>query len=267
MATTLAISSPAVAAPERGQRQATSLGPSPVRPREPGEGTNKSPDSKLVPARASEAPSPSRSVAAPVRPFLLVHIASAIAIRSRPGGGTVVGFMPSRSKYLRTPTVAWVLEVSANGDFGKVSVPYSGARRTGWIALKGLERDWTGIKVVADLSRHRITVSRLGEVLFAAQAATGAPVSPTPPGSYFVTDRVATGNPSGSFGFYAFGISGIQTNLPPGWGGGDQLAIHGTNDPGSIGQSASAGCLRVSASTLQRLLPLLRLGTPVVVQR
>ena len=56
-------------------------------------------------------------------------------------------------------------------------------------------------------------------------------------------------------------------SLPAGWSGGNQLAIHGTNDPSSIGTSASAGCLRVSARALERLKSLLRLGTPVVITR
>jgi L,D-transpeptidase-like protein len=69
----------------------------------------------------------------------------------------------------------------------------------------------------------------------------------------------------GALGTFAFGISGIQTDLPAGWDGGDQLAIHGTDDPGSIGTSASAGCLRVSERVLDRLRPLLQPGTPVVI--
>jgi lipoprotein-anchoring transpeptidase ErfK/SrfK len=79
-----------------------------------------------------------------------------------------------------------------------------------------------------------------------------------------VTDRVpfSAGSALGSF---AFGISGIQPHLPAGWSGGNQLAIHGTNEPWSIGTSASAGCVRVSESALQRFEPLLRLGTPVVI--
>jgi lipoprotein-anchoring transpeptidase ErfK/SrfK len=120
------------------------------------------------------------------------------------------------------------------------------------------------VEVHADLSEHRLEVLRDGRVLFRARAATGAPSSPTPPGRYFVTDRVAMPQ-GGAFGTFAFGLSGIQTNLPAGWTGGDQLAIHGTNDPGSIGTSASAGCLRVSERILDRLRPLLRLGTPVVI--
>jgi lipoprotein-anchoring transpeptidase ErfK/SrfK len=44
------------------------------------------------------------------------------------------------------------------------------------------------------------------------------------------------------------------------------LAIHGTNDPSSIGNSVSAGCLRVSERSLVRLKPVLGLGTPVIVE-
>jgi lipoprotein-anchoring transpeptidase ErfK/SrfK len=72
--------------------------------------------------------------------------------------------------------------------------------------------------------------------------------------------------PAGSaYGSFAFGISGIQPRLPAGWTGGDQLAIHGTNAPWTIGTDASAGCLRASEATLAKLKPLLRLGTPVVI--
>jgi len=114
-----------------------------------------------------------------------------------------------------------------------------------------------------DLSQHRITVSKSGRVLFGFPAATGAAASPTPIGEYFVTDRIAFSG--GYLGTFAFGISGIQPRLPAGWSGGDQLAIHGTNDPSSIGRSVSAGCLRVSERSLDRLKPLLQLGTPVIV--
>ena len=97
--------------------------------------------------------------------------------------------------------------------------------------------------------------------------AIGTPSTPTPTGKFYVTDLVATGDPYGPFGWFAFGLSGHQPNLPAGWGGGDQLAIHGTNEPSSIGTAASAGCLRVTAQALSRLRRHLRLGTPVVIRR
>ncbi|MGZ5351961.1 MAG: L,D-transpeptidase [Actinomycetota bacterium] len=199
----------------------------------------------------------------PVR-FLLVEVVGAMPITSRPGGGRVVGTMPAGSRFYGEPTVAWVRAMSDDGRFGLVDVPYVATRVSGWIRLRGLESSSTRISVVADLSERRIEVRRGRQVLFRAPVAVGTPVSPTPAGRYFVTDRVPFPG-GGVLGTFAFGISGIQPNLPPGWTGGDQLAIHGTNAPSTIGTPASAGCLRTSEQVLDRLLPLLRLGTPVIV--
>jgi lipoprotein-anchoring transpeptidase ErfK/SrfK len=106
---------------------------------------------------------------------------------------------------------------------------------------------------------------RGSRVLHAFVAAVGASDSPTPIGRFSVTDPIATGDASGPYGWYAFGLSGHQPNLPPGWSGGDQLAIHGTNNPASLGTAASAGCLRVSAAALAILKQALRPGTPVLI--
>jgi lipoprotein-anchoring transpeptidase ErfK/SrfK len=210
--------------------------------------------------RFIRAPAPQRP-----RPDLLAVIPRSMPIRSRPGAGAVIGIMPAGSKYYHTPTVAWIQERSEDGRFGKVVVPYSAARATGWISLAGLKLRRTSIEVHADLSRHLITVTRSGKVILRFKAATGAPASPTPPGRYFVTDRVPF-SPYSALGAFAFGISGIQPHVPFGWRGGNQLAIHGTNAPWSIGTSASAGCLRVSALALEELKPLLQLGTPVIIE-
>jgi lipoprotein-anchoring transpeptidase ErfK/SrfK len=195
---------------------------------------------------------------------MLVGIPSDLPVMSRPGGHVRVGTMTSRSKYYRVPIVAWVLERTKDARYGRVPIPYTGNRATGWISLRGLARRFTPYSVVASLSHHRITVLKRGKVLMRFPAATGAPGSPTPPGRYFVTDRVPF-SPRSALGAFAFGISGIQTHLPPGWSGGNQLAIHGTNNPASIGTSASAGCLRVSAAALDRLMPILQLGTPITI--
>ena len=197
-------------------------------------------------------------------PYTLVRIIRPMDLTARPGAGRVVGTMPRGSRYYAQPLVAWVLETTPDGRYGLAPVPYAGREATGWMRLRGLDTSTTRISVVADLSEHRIVVRRGPSVLFRAPTATGAPDSPTPAGRYFVTDRVPLPG-GGSLGTFAFGISGIQTRLPAGWSGGDQLAIHGTSAPATIGTSSSAGCLRVSERVLARLRPLLRPGTPVVV--
>ena len=198
-------------------------------------------------------------------PALLVNVPARMTVRTRPDAAApAIGAMPSSSKYYHVPIVAWVDRVSSNGRWGEVQIPYVWPRRNGWISLAGLHRATTGVSVSVDLSRHQVIVTRFGKRLFATPAATGASWSPTPPGRYFVTDRVPF-PAGGSYGTFAFGISGIQPHLPVGWTGGNQLAIHGTNDPSSIGRSVSAGCVRVGQAALSRLVSLLRLGTPVVI--
>jgi len=195
---------------------------------------------------------------------LLAGVPNTLPALARPeAGARRVGVVPAGSKYYGFPIVAWVEDTSADGRWGLVELPYTWPRRQGWIRIAGLRRTTTKIRVDVDLSEHLVTVTRLGEVRFRAPAATGRPSSPTPVGRYFVTDRVAFSG--GAYGTYAFGISGIQPFLPPGWTGGNQLAIHGTNQPSTIGTSASAGCVRVSEDTLSRLKPLLAYGTPVII--
>ena len=196
---------------------------------------------------------------------VLVHVPHTLPAFARPRASAArVGVVPAGSKYYGIPIVAWVETVSPDGRWGLVELPYTWPRREGWIRIRGLSRDTTRVRVEVDLSQHLLTVRKFGKVLFRAPGATGASYSPTPVGEYFVTDRVPFGAGS-ALGSFAFGISGIQPRLPAGWSGGNQLAIHGTNNPSSIGRSVSAGCVRVSESTLARLKPLLVYGTPIVV--
>lgn len=201
------------------------------------------------------------------QPHQVVEVPSSLPIRATPGG-RAVGELPSSSRYLGQSTTAWVQATTANGRWGKVSVPWAKpVGRTGWIPLTGLAGGSTRAMVVADLSERSLRAYRGCAELFMVRTAIGRPGSPSPQGRFWVTDPISVPSAQrGSFGSFAFGLSTVQPNLPAGWTGGDQMAIHGTGAPGSIGQAASAGCLRVDERALERLKPLLRVGTPVVIQ-
>jgi len=197
--------------------------------------------------------------------FLLVATPNGAAVHARPDG-RVIASVPG-STPLGTSSWLWVTATSPGGRWGRVVLPIRPNGLTGWIDLRGLTLARTTTWIRASLNERTIWLMRGRHPLAAFAAAIGAPDTPTPTGRFSVTDRVLTGDPSGPFGWYAFGLSGHQPNLPPSWAGGDQLAIHGTNDPGSIGTPASHGCLRVTASALSRLRGALALGTPVVIMR
>jgi L,D-transpeptidase-like protein len=202
----------------------------------------------------------------PVGPQLLVRVppGGIVAHRAPSRTSRAVGVVQASSKYYGFPITIWIEATNTAGTWGKVQLPYSWPRTKGWIRLAGLPRLRATVVVSVDLSEHTVRVYRSGKLRYRVRAATGAPSSPTPPGHYVVTDRVPFSG--GTLGSFAFGISGIQPRLPSGWSGGDQLAIHGTNQPWLIGRSVSAGCIRVTEWSLDRLKPLLRLGTPVVIE-
>ena len=213
------------------------------------------------------APKPAAAPAIPAGPQLMVDVPGSgiVAHRSPWPSSPKAGVVAATSKYYHVPIRLWVEDTSANGDWGKVQLPYVWPRTDGWIPLHGLKRESTAVVVSVDLSEHTVRVYQRGQLRYSVAAATGSSWSPTPPGDYVVTDRVPFGSGS-ALGSFAFGISGIQPRLPSGWSGGNQLAIHGTSDPSSIGRSVSAGCVRVSEWSLAHFEPLLGLGTPVLIR-
>jgi L,D-transpeptidase catalytic domain len=206
--------------------------------------------------RADTRPAPRKH--APRHRFTLVDESAGTTVRARPNG-RVLGTLPGRTP-LGTASWLWAVALSRNDGWARVVLPWHPNGRTGWVRLRGHRVIHTRTWVQADLSRRRVMLMHGSRLVRSFPAAMGAPGSPTPIGRFSVTDPISTGDPSGPFGWYAFGLSGHQPNLPAGWSGGDQLAIHA-----SIGTPASAGCLRVSASALWVLKRALHPGTPVVI--
>lgn len=94
--------------------------------------------------------------------------------------------------------------------------------------------------------------------------AVGSVDDPTPSGRFYVTDRVRPPDPGGSYGAFALGLSAHSPTLSEFGSGDGQIGIHGTNEPGSIGQAVSHGCIRVPADVVP-LLARIPLGTPVMI--
>ena len=93
----------------------------------------------------------------------------------------------------------------------------------------------------------------------------GAADAPTPTGAFYVIDKLATGDPDDTYGPFAFGLSAHSDVLTDFAGGDGQVGIHGTNDPGSIGEAVSHGCIRVPNDVAVVLEERLHLGTPVTI--
>jgi lipoprotein-anchoring transpeptidase ErfK/SrfK len=91
---------------------------------------------------------------------------------------------------------------------------------------------------------------------------------PTPGGVYYVKELLEPPEADDLYGPFAYGLSGFSDR--PGAvdfkGGDGALGIHGTNDPSSIGQDVSHGCIRVPNDVIRRMAATLPMGTPVDIR-
>lgn len=138
-----------------------------------------------------------------------------------------------------------------------------------WIHMKhrGLDFRRSPYSLHADLSGRWVELRRRGRRIRRISVAIGRPGSETPTGRFAVTDKLNGYRYGSYYGCCILALNGHQPNLPPGWTGGNRLAIHGTNAPGTIGAAASAGCLRAGDADLRILMRRVPLGTPVFITR
>jgi lipoprotein-anchoring transpeptidase ErfK/SrfK len=124
----------------------------------------------------------------------------------------------------------------------------------------------TDISLELDLSRRRLFLKRGDQVVRRMVVGVGRPSSPTPRGRFAVTDKLSGYRYSSAYGCCIVALSAHQPNLPAGWTGGNRIAIHGTNNPSSIGVASSAGCPHASYADMQALMRRVPLGAPVFIR-
>lgn len=199
---------------------------------------------------------------APVRAGALVADLRRPAELLRSPGGRPYGSLGVRTAF-GSPQA--LLVVRRSGGWLGVLSPLAGNDRVGWIrsAAATLGRvNWT---LRISLARRQLTVSDGRRVRQRYRVAIGAPASPTPPGRFAVTDRLATGDPAGPYGCCILALTAVAPHAIQGWSGGNRIAIHSTPETASIGHAVSHGCVRLTLAQGRWLLGHIPLGTPVII--
>ena len=138
--------------------------------------------------------------------------------------------------------------------------------RHGWIPERAAELSGTDYELRIDRSARRLELRRAGRVVRRVTVAVGRPGNETPLGRFAVTDRLRPEGAASPYGCCAIALTGHQTELEPGWPGGDRLAIHGTPATWSIGKAVSLGCMRAHRRDLEVLMRRVPLGAPVFIR-
>lgn len=216
--------------------------------------TTTAPKQLTVEEQLAKLPAGSRAVAYANLPSVTVY--------PTPAAGTPLATL-SNPNSLGAPLV--FLVQSAQGNWLNVMLPQRPNGSTGWIWASQVKLYSDNFSVVVHLGAHTLDLYQDGRLVQSHTVAIGNSASPTPPGQFYVTELVASGNPNGAYGPYAFGLSDFSDTFSEFDGGPGQIAIHGTDEPWVIGTSASHGCIRLDNSQLTQLVKVLPVGTPVSI--
>lgn len=149
------------------------------------------------------------------------------------------------------------------GDWVQVLPPVQPHGSTGWVRASDVRLNGLPYRVDISRGQHSLSLYRSDQLLHTFAIAVGTSDTPTPGGTFYLKELLAPPDPNGTYGPFAFGLSGFSTTLASFAGGDAVIGIHGTNDPATIGQDVSHGCIRMTNPDIRSLAKLLPLGTPV----
>ncbi len=177
-----------------------------------------------------------------------------------------VGLLPARtSDHTTNVVVADGESDTAGTPWVHVSLAILPNDTKGWVPRSALG-GWSFVETRLVINRARLTATlfRGGHVIFRVRVGVGAAGTPTPPGTFYVRDRL-TGFTNPMYGPLAFGTNARSPTLTD-WPGGGVVGIHGTDQPSLIPGRISHGCVRLTNAAILRLGKLMPIGTPVTIE-
>jgi hypothetical protein len=149
----------------------------------------------------------------------------------------------------------------------EVWLPTAPAGSTGWVRRSDVTVSQHRFRIEISRSAHTLTLFA-GEVeVLSTPVAIGATDVPSPTDGMYIKDLIETPDPDGPYGRYAYGLSGFDNDAAEFASGSGVVAIHGTDDDGSLGTDTGQGSFAVGSEALDRLVASIGvpLGTPVDV--
>ena len=155
-------------------------------------------------------------------------------------------------------TATAVILVAAPARAAAEKVEYTGDAKPGTIVVQTGERSLYLVTDKGQALKYTVGVGRSGQQWFGTTRIASKHIKPAwkPPaslrGNRSPDFYIESGSPRNPMGAAALVLVD------------NELAIHGTNNPGSIGGLVSAGCIRMHNSDIMDLYGRVQVGTPVV---
>jgi lipoprotein-anchoring transpeptidase ErfK/SrfK len=154
-----------------------------------------------------------------------------------------------------------VVLAGAAGARASEKVDYVGSVSVGTVVVQTSERSLYLVTAKGQAIKYPVGVGRSGQQWFGTTRIVSKRIKPAwkPPislrGNRSPDFYIESGSPKNPMGAAALVLAD------------NELAIHGTNNPGSIGGFVSAGCIRMHNKDIMDLFGRVAVGTRVVFQR
>jgi lipoprotein-anchoring transpeptidase ErfK/SrfK len=185
------------------------------------------------------------------------------ALRATPGGRRI-GRLKTKTEFKSARVVP---VIATRGDrWLRVIVSDLPNGKRGWIDARDTQSGITEYEMRVDISSRRLEVMRNGRVVRRMKTGVGEAGTPTPHGTFAVTDKVPFTDAGSVYGCCALALTAHQPHPGAGWSGGDRIAIHATPVSSSIGRPVTHGCMRVPVQDARWLMSRIPLGTQVSIR-
>ncbi|WP_062071293.1 L,D-transpeptidase [Demequina sediminicola] len=153
------------------------------------------------------------------------------------------------------------------GTWLEVYLPVRPNETTGWVKAEDVALSSTDFSVEVGLDDFSLTVFEGTDAVLTTDIGVGTTDHPTPGGVYYIRELLQPPTDDGPYGTYAYGLSGYSPTLDSFNGGEAIIGMHGTNEPESIGDYVSSGCIRMTNDVISEIVLEvgLPLGTPVYI--
>ncbi len=224
-------------------------------------------DAKAAPKKRAAAPSTTTTTAP--KPAAAVtatqQVPELTAYQDAVETSAAVTKLSAKTEY-GLPRTFLVTDQSSHPGWLNVLLPIRPNGASGWIKASDVTLGTSDYEIRIELGAHKLTLLKLGQPVLDSGVVIGADKTPTPVGTFYVTDPLDLhSQPNAGYGVFALGISGYSDVLTSFKGGPGQLAVHGTSNPSQVGQNISNGCVRVPNDIIEQIAAQAPLGTPVTI--
>lgn len=176
---------------------------------------------------------------------------------------TPEGWSYDNPTYFDNPLTLMVL--AEEGDWLEVVLPARPNGQTGWVHVDDVTTSSHDAVIEITLGERMLRAWVDGEKIVETPVVVGTDATPTPVGTFYLTEKIPQSGGGGAYGPWVLATNGYSEAMDLFDGGLPVIAMHGTNAPGLVGTAASNGCIRVPNEMITVLAEQVPEGTPIQV--